>query len=240
MITENLSTLKIHKLTEAQYDREFNAGNIDETALYLTPDEKTVGKNVEGIVHTIDGVEVTAGIGAEIFNNYKYNIATGNYSHAEGCDTKAVGGYSHAEGYFTTASGNIAHTEGEYTIASGWASHAEGSGVNADGWFSHAEGEATKTTGQGSHAEGFYTLASSDYQHVQGKYNIEDTDDKYAHIVGNGEANNRSNAHTVDWDGNGWFAGNVECSYMILQSPNGTRFKITVDDSGNLSTNQMA
>ena len=39
MITENLSTLKIHKLTQAQYDRELEAGNIDETALYLTPDD---------------------------------------------------------------------------------------------------------------------------------------------------------------------------------------------------------
>lgn len=40
MITENLSTLKIHKLTQAQYNRALAAGNIDENALYLTPDEK--------------------------------------------------------------------------------------------------------------------------------------------------------------------------------------------------------
>ena len=39
MKTENLSTLKIHKLTQEQYDRELAAGNLDETALYLTPDE---------------------------------------------------------------------------------------------------------------------------------------------------------------------------------------------------------
>lgn len=39
MRTENLSTLKIHKLTRAQYDRELEAGRIDATALYLTPDE---------------------------------------------------------------------------------------------------------------------------------------------------------------------------------------------------------
>lgn len=38
-ITENLSTLKIHKLTQAQYDRELAAGNIDPSALYLTPDD---------------------------------------------------------------------------------------------------------------------------------------------------------------------------------------------------------
>ena len=38
MITENLSTLKIHKLTQTQYDRELEAGRIDENAIYLTPD----------------------------------------------------------------------------------------------------------------------------------------------------------------------------------------------------------
>lgn len=40
MLMENLSTLKIHKLTNAQYERELEAGNIDENALYLTPDEE--------------------------------------------------------------------------------------------------------------------------------------------------------------------------------------------------------
>lgn len=39
MITENLSTLKIHKLSKAQYERELASGRIDENALYLTPDE---------------------------------------------------------------------------------------------------------------------------------------------------------------------------------------------------------
>lgn len=40
MKTENLSTLKIHKLTQEQYDRELSAGRIDESAIYLTPDEE--------------------------------------------------------------------------------------------------------------------------------------------------------------------------------------------------------
>lgn len=41
MITENLSTLKIHKLTQKQYDRELAAGRIDDTAIYLTPASTT-------------------------------------------------------------------------------------------------------------------------------------------------------------------------------------------------------
>ena len=38
MITQNVSTLKIHKLTQEQYDRELAAGNIDKNAIYLPPD----------------------------------------------------------------------------------------------------------------------------------------------------------------------------------------------------------
>lgn len=41
MQTENVSVLKIHKLSQEQYDRELAAGRIDESALYLTPDEET-------------------------------------------------------------------------------------------------------------------------------------------------------------------------------------------------------
>lgn len=39
MNTENLSTLKIHKLTKEQYERELAAGRIDVNAFYLTPEE---------------------------------------------------------------------------------------------------------------------------------------------------------------------------------------------------------
>ena len=40
MKTENLSTLKIHKLSREQYERELAANRIDESALYLVPDEE--------------------------------------------------------------------------------------------------------------------------------------------------------------------------------------------------------
>ena len=38
MITNNLSTLKINKLTQGQYDRVLNAGDVNSDELYLTPD----------------------------------------------------------------------------------------------------------------------------------------------------------------------------------------------------------
>lgn len=138
-----------------------------------------------------------------------YTKATGTAAHAEGDNTIASGGYSHAEGYNTQASGYEAHAEGYATTASATQSHAEGGNTVANGYNSHAEGGYTTTNGSESHAEGYHTIASGDQQHVQGKYNIEDTEDKYAHIVGGGSYEERKNIHTLDWDGNAWFGGNV-------------------------------
>lgn len=52
MFTENVSTLKIHKLTQEQYERELASDKIDETALYLTPDDNvdlTSDQTITGI-----------------------------------------------------------------------------------------------------------------------------------------------------------------------------------------------
>ena len=140
-----------------------------------------------------------------------YNTITlGAFSHAEGSNTTASGDKSHAEGRDTTASGDKSHAEGYNTTASGNSSHAEGYNTTASGNSSHAEGDITTASGNQSHVEGFHTKASGEYQHVQGKFNIEDTANKYAHIVGNGTTlSARSNAHTLDWNGNGWYAGKL-------------------------------
>lgn len=134
----------------------------------------------------------------------------GKGSSAIGIDTIASGVGSHAEGSNTTASGVGSHAEGDSSTASGYCSHAEGSTTTASGVNSHAEGDNTTASGDFSHAEGYGSKASSQFQHVQGKYNIEDKARKYAHIVGNGAGDaKRSNAHTLDWEGNGWYAGKL-------------------------------
>ena len=139
-----------------------------------------------------------------------YNITASGYaSHAEGDNTVASGNQSHAEGERTEASGYNSHAEGYKTIASNTLSHAEGNSTTASGNCSHAEGYYTTASGDYSHAEGYNTISSSENQHVQGKYNIEDNGGNYAHIVGNGDTNNRSNAHTLDWNGNAWYAGKL-------------------------------
>ena len=163
-------------------------------------------------------------------------IASGRTSHAEGYQTTASGESSHAEGYRTTASGYESHAEGNRTRAKDGAhaegynteatydgAHSEGQSTKADGYGAHAEGSQTLASGDNSHAEGYSTKASSENQHVQGKYNIEDSANKYAHIVGNGDFNYDdtalSNAHTLDWSGNGWFAGDVLAGGADMDAP---------------------
>lgn len=177
---------------------------------------------------------------AEIFNDYSNNEASGSYSHAEGAITIASGAYSHAEGYQTTASSSYTHSEGYGTVASGDAAHAEGFVTNAAGDYSHAEGDYTIAEGNSSHAEGYQTKTYSQAQHVQGEYNIIDTEGnawtrgRYAHIVGNGTGTNaRSNAHTLDWSGNAWFAGRV---YVGGTSQDDASELVTKEDVASLNS----
>ena len=68
----------------------------------------------------------------------------------------------------------------------------------------------TAAVGDASHTEGIGTIALSNQQHVQGRFNITDETHTYAHIVGNGKSlDEQSNAHTLDWQGNAWFAGDI-------------------------------
>lgn len=162
-------------------------------------------------------------------------VACGIGSHTEGLSTKAQGEGAHAEGRQTVASGTCSHAEGYNTTSSGIGSHSEGQRTLADGDNSHAEGLYTKASGKNSHAEGEYTEALGKNQHVQGKNNILDEDNQFAHIVGNGSGTlSRSNAHTLDWDGNAWYQGEVYVGGTSQGDENATRLlkesEIATDD----------
>lgn len=170
---------------------------------------------------------VGVGDGSEIFNGYESNEANGVCAHSEGWMTKANGSYSHAEGFNTEASGH-------------YGSHAEGLSTKATGECgSHAEGELTEANGDSSHAEGVGTIANGIAQHAQGKYNIEDVDEKYAHIVGNGSNNNgskiRSNAHTLDWDGNAWYQGTIKVGGTSYDDASEVALKSDIPEGQDLS-----
>lgn len=136
------------------------------------------------------------------------------------------------------AEGNFSFAQGFSCTASGECAVATGAETGSHGYGSMSEGIMTAARGKASHSEGRFTEANSECQHVQGRRNIVDNEGKYLHIVGNG-VEYPSNAHTLDWDGNAWFAGSVEGTELILKSTSGKRFKITVNDSGNLTATEI-
>lgn len=136
----------------------------------------------------------------EAFNSSHWGVPIGNYSVVEGYGNVASDYSSHSEGWGNVSEGLCSHTEGMNTSAKERA-HAEGSSTTASGYASHSEGESTRASGKCSHAQNIGTYASQEAQTALGKYNVADTTS--AVIIGNGTASNaRSNALTVDWNGN--------------------------------------
>lgn len=153
-----------------------------------------------------NGVEAS---GLYSFAEGNYTYAVGKSSHAEGNSTWAEGTYSHAECSSTSALAYGSHAEGMKSVASGDGSHAEGYNCVSRGTYSHAEGQDTYATGTNSHSQNLSTYAYGDNQTAMGKYNIADNNNTYALIVGNGTSNARSNALTLDWEGNLSIAGTL-------------------------------
>lgn len=120
----------------------------------------------------------------------------------------AIGNYSTAEGFSTVASGYCSHAEGgpfgspnDGPRATSQGAHAEGRGTESSAFGSHAEGGGSVASGNYSHAQNLMTIAQDENQTALGKFNVADTTS--AVIIGNGtSANARSNALTIDWNGN--------------------------------------
>ena len=107
-----------------------------------------------------------------------------------GTGNSSNGYASHVEGASNRMSAKYAHAEGAYNENYGYACHVEGRGNIADG-------------GRGS--------SNGKPQHVEGQYNVQDGTQTYAHIVGNGTSkSDRSNAHTLNYDGTAWYAKTVK------------------------------
>ena len=220
--TDEVSTVK-HKIYFDENElRNQMSGfpNIKIINIHVKNNNNPYSTHAEGKYTTASGDSshaeghITEASGSSSHAEGVYTTASGDYgSHAEGEYATASGPVSHAEGYYTTASGDSSHAEGDNTTASGENSHAEGFKTTASGYASHAEGEYTKASSKYAHVEGYHTSARSNSQHVQGKYNVEDTNNTYAHIVGGGTSNtNRKNIHTLDWNGNAVYSGDVNAT----------------------------
>ena len=107
----NTSSLKLdYELIGVQ--RSTNPGNDDKliaTKAYVLENSGSGGSDI--------GQLYPGSTHGEIFNEYSNNVASGNYSHAEGGYTHAEGNYSHAEGNYTYALSNYSSTSGYYTYS---------------------------------------------------------------------------------------------------------------------------
>ena len=148
----------------------------------------------------------------------KHNTCSGNDSFVFGLGNTVSGKNAVAIGQANTASGlNSCAVGGSGNMASGSAATAMGYMTKATGNFATSINAGTEAAGQASTAMGIYTKATHMAQLVYGEFNALDSsanaanqNGTYVEIVGNGtNENNRSNARTLDWEGNESLAGGL-------------------------------
>ena len=167
------------------------------------------GATASGTYSTAQGYGATAS-GTYSIVQGRNNQANNSFSCAIGESCKATGNHAFALVWGATASGGGAFSCSFNGNASGDFSFAANDGAKASGDRSFAEGGYCEASGNYSHAAGYETIAAGAKSFAQGQYNVKNTDNTLAHIVGNGTSETeRSNAYTLDWDGNAWFAGDV-------------------------------
>lgn len=170
------------------------------------------------------------GLDAKGDNSFSFGVRT----HANGGTSVALGHESKANGNTSFACGLRSQADGDFSFAAGNATKANAASSTAFGITSQATGYGSMATGSGTVAAGKYSLTAGwqtrthkdavDGQVAFGKYNAEEPNALF--IIGNGTSDtDRKNAFEVTKDGG-----------IILRSPNGTRFKITVSDDGILTT----
>ena len=224
------------QLSSSQYS--FSGKNVKING--LTADSKKTIKitytTTESIIYLTFGERASSGsMGNYSVAEGNNTTASGDCSHAEGNSTTASGHGSHAEGNNTTASGNFSHAEGNSTTASAYGSHAEGTGTTASEYCSHAEGSGTTASEYYSHAEGSDTTASGISSHAGGDATVADgfcmtaigkfntLNSGKAFAIGNGAVDTgRSDAFTVDWDGNTVMQGGLTLGTALSIANGGT------------------
>ena len=110
-VTGGLNTATSDKLSETLTGNTINALGIDASSRTIWINGQPYGNAYVNIKE--DNTTVEAPIGAEIFNDFEHNIASGEYSHAEGNNTKAINFGEHSEGkYNLSINDKTIHTIG--------------------------------------------------------------------------------------------------------------------------------
>ena len=157
-----------------------------------------------------------------VFNESKNTIASKSAKIASGVNSFAIGTSTQATGISSVAIGNNTQATGLNAFAGGSSSIAAGSNSFAFG-------------------SGAWTNVAN--QFAIGKYNSITNSPLF--MIGNGvDASNRSNAFEVYSNGNVKASGSisansVETSSVVLISPNGTKFTVSIDNDGVLTATEI-
>ena len=163
---------------------------VDEKYLPASKNSNIVNGQEEGSLCSTSSSKITA------INS----IALGYRATAGGERSVALGAYAQSSGGESISLGGTAHGSRSVAIqgtATGTASLALGVNCEATAAYSTAIGVGVVAGGMNSAVLGYYNTPDDAAQN------------RYVLIVGNGAPGSRSNAHTLDWSGNGWFAGNL-------------------------------
>lgn len=158
-------------------------------------DSYIMSKKYAGGLECPDGTYFPTTSYAEIFNDYTYNVATGNFSHSEGKQNTVNGEASHAEGYNNTVNALHAHAEGNRNTVSGNDSHAEGRENIVSGQYAHVEGYKNKVLLNTGHAEGTTTTVFAINAHTEGNSTYVHQAADNSHSEGTGSYTKGVNAH---------------------------------------------
>lgn len=166
-------------------------------------------------------LEISGGIKTLGMNNYTKEsesdpghggvIAMGDRNSAYGLYSVAIGTICSSRGSYSLSIGDHCISAGDCSIAMGKNCSTDYDGENI-GHYAISMGENNGSYGKNSVTIGKELTTFIDNQTVIGKYNDYSNDAirTYAFVIGNGTTViKRSNALTVDWDGNAVFAGDV-------------------------------
>lgn len=166
---------------------------------------ETTPVNAERLLHIEQGIKDAADKRAlkDIYDDNGANIGERNNT-ANGANHILIG-YDNVLNGFYTAIIVGTKNKGEY----GGAGICVGSDniIRGSANFVSGQGNEANEACCGAIGEG---LAAVRQQTVVGRYNIKDWNHNYAFVVGGGTSDSdRKNIHTLDWAGNGYFAGDV-------------------------------
>ena len=148
-INGNDNLTNADQLSETLTDNTINALGIDASSRTIWINGQPYGN---AYVNVKEGGTLEKPIGGEIFNDFENNIASGEYSHAEGNQTSAAGVYSHAEGFKTQTTNKGEHAEGLSNVS--------------------IQGKTVHTVGIGSAEDNVEDRKNAEEIHLDGKHYV--------------------------------------------------------------------